>query len=70
MKNPSGVKAFGVHLRRLRAAKELSQQELADLSDVAKITVQRIENAKTAVTPEYLQQLTEKSQQFIRAIQS
>ncbi|HEY8957521.1 bifunctional 4-hydroxy-2-oxoglutarate aldolase/2-dehydro-3-deoxy-phosphogluconate aldolase, partial [Chitinophaga sp.] len=27
-------------------------------------------NAKTAVTPEYLQQLTEKSRQFIRAIQS
>lgn len=27
-------------------------------------------NAKAAVTPEYLQQLTEKSQQFIRAIQS
>lgn len=27
-------------------------------------------NAKSAVTPEYLQQLTEKSQQFIRAIQS
>ncbi|HWV64300.1 bifunctional 4-hydroxy-2-oxoglutarate aldolase/2-dehydro-3-deoxy-phosphogluconate aldolase [Chitinophaga sp.] len=27
-------------------------------------------NAKAAITPEYLQQLTEKSQQFIRAIQS
>jgi len=27
-------------------------------------------NAKAAVTPEYLQQLTEKSRQFIRAIQS
>lgn len=27
-------------------------------------------NAKAAVTPEYLQQLTEKSQRFIRAIQS
>lgn len=54
MKNPSGIKAFGVHLRRLREANELSQQELADLSDVAKITVQRIENAKYTVTLDVL----------------
>lgn len=46
MKNPADIKAFGVHLRRLRDEKNLSQQELADLADVAKITIQRIENAK------------------------
>ncbi|MEY4876673.1 MAG: hypothetical protein RL708_1822 [Bacteroidota bacterium] len=50
MKNPAKVKEFGVHLRRLRQAKGLSQQQLADLADVSKITVQRIENAKFNVT--------------------
>jgi len=50
VKNPTGVKAFGIHLRRLREAKNLSQQQLADLADVAKITIQRIENAKFSAT--------------------
>jgi transcriptional regulator with XRE-family HTH domain len=50
VKNPAKVKEFGVHLRRLRQAKGLSQQQLADLADVSKITVQRIENAKFNVT--------------------
>jgi transcriptional regulator with XRE-family HTH domain len=54
VKNPSGIKAFGVQLRRLRETKNLSQQELADLADVAKITVQRIENAKYTVTLDVL----------------
>lgn len=54
MKNPIGIKAFGVHLRQLREAKDLSQQELADRADVAKITVQRIENAKYTVTLDVL----------------
>jgi len=59
VKNPSGVKAFGVQLRRLREAKSLSQQELADLADVAKITVQRIENAKYTVTLDVLISLSD-----------
>ena len=54
MKNPAGVKAFGMHLRRLRESKNLSQQKLADLADVAKITVQRIENAKYSATIDVL----------------
>jgi transcriptional regulator with XRE-family HTH domain len=45
-----GVKAFGIQLRRLRESQNLSQQELADLADLAKITIQRIENAKFSVT--------------------
>ena len=59
MKNPSGIKAFGVQLRRLRESKDLSQQELADRADVAKITVQRIENAKYTVTLDVLISLSE-----------
>ncbi|MCX6199415.1 MAG: helix-turn-helix transcriptional regulator [Bacteroidetes bacterium] len=54
MKNPLEVKAFGVHLRQLRDAKKLSQQELADLADVAKITIQRIENGKYSATIDVL----------------
>ena len=54
MKNPSAIKAFGVQLRMLRESKDLSQQELADLADVAKITVQRIENAKYTATLDVL----------------
>lgn len=54
MKNPIGVKAFGTHLRILREGQNLSQQELADLADLAKITVQRIENAKFRVTIDVL----------------
>jgi transcriptional regulator with XRE-family HTH domain len=54
VKNPAGVRAFGIHLRRLREMQNLSQQELADLADVAKITVQRIENAKFSATIDVL----------------
>ena len=50
MKNPAGVKEFGIHLRRLREAKNLSQQELADLADLAKKTITRIENGNATAT--------------------
>ena len=54
LKNASRVKAFGVHLRRLREDSGLSQQGLADAADIAKITIQRIENAKYATTLDML----------------
>lgn len=50
MKNLAEIKSFGTYLRKLREEQELSQQQLADIADVAKITVQRIENAKFTVT--------------------
>jgi transcriptional regulator with XRE-family HTH domain len=50
VKNPAEIKAFGTHFRKLREANDLSQQQLADMADIAKITIQRIENAKFAVT--------------------
>ncbi len=59
MKNPSEIKVLGVQLRRLRESKSLSKQELADLAEVAKITIQRIENAKYAVTLDVLISLSE-----------
>ncbi len=54
VKNPNGVKAFGIHLRRLRESKSLSQQELADLSDVAKTSINRYENAHLTATVDAL----------------
>ena len=54
MRNTARIKAFGVHLRRLREEAEMSQQELADTADIAKITIQRIENAKYSATLDML----------------
>lgn len=54
MKHPSSVKEFGVHLRQLREARNLSQQELADLSELDRITITRVENAKIALTLDHL----------------
>jgi len=59
VKNTLAIKAFGIHLRRLRESKDLSQQQLADLADVAKITVQRIENAKFTATLDVLVSLSD-----------
>jgi transcriptional regulator with XRE-family HTH domain len=46
VKKSTKAQEFGLHLRRLREEKGLSQQQLADLSDISKLTIQRIENAK------------------------
>ena len=54
MKNTAGIQAFGLHLRRLREERGMSQQELADLADVSKLTVQRTELAKFSVTLDVL----------------
>jgi len=54
VKNPAEIKSFGTHLRRVREEHNLSQQQLADLADIAKITIQRIENAKFTVTLDVL----------------
>ncbi len=48
MKNPQHIVAFGRHLRKLREEKEWSQQQLADMANVPKITIQRIELAKSS----------------------
>ena len=40
-----GQRKFGEHLRRLRREADLSQQRLADLSGVGRVTIARIEGA-------------------------
>ncbi|TSJ48257.1 helix-turn-helix transcriptional regulator [Fluviicola chungangensis] len=44
------MKAFGENLRKLRTEKGWSQQQLADTANVPKITIQRIELAKSSAT--------------------
>ncbi|MBS1619286.1 MAG: helix-turn-helix transcriptional regulator [Bacteroidetes bacterium] len=50
MKNPLALKAFGEHLRRIRLERRLSQQKLADSSDLARSSVVRFENASMVAT--------------------
>ena len=54
MKNPAGIRAFGIRLRQLREQRGWSQQALADVADISKPTVQRIEQAKFSVTLDVL----------------
>jgi DNA-binding XRE family transcriptional regulator len=58
VKNPAGIRAFGAHLRHLREERGMSQQELADYADVAKMTVHRIETAQFSATLDVLISLT------------
>jgi len=59
VKKPASIAAFGQHLRKLREGRGWSQQELADVSDLAKKTVYRIETAQTAPTLDVLVCLAE-----------
>jgi transcriptional regulator with XRE-family HTH domain len=54
VKNPAALHAFGLHLRQLRQARGWSQQTLAYEADVAKLTVQRIEQARFSATLDVL----------------
>lgn len=54
MKNPDAVKKFGTHFRRVREEHEMSQQKLADIANLSKMTIQRVENGKQAVTIDVL----------------
>jgi transcriptional regulator with XRE-family HTH domain len=59
VKKPASLLAFGQHLRKLREAKEWSQQELADVADVTKKTIYRIETAQSSPTLDVLVCLAE-----------
>ncbi len=50
MKNPVQIDKFGIHLKKLRNIKGWSQKQLADSTNLPKITIQRIELAKTSTT--------------------
>ena len=59
MKNEAVLRAFGQHLRRLREARGWSQQALADVADVSKPTVYRLETARFAATLDVLASLAQ-----------
>ena len=59
MKNEEVLQAFGQHLRRLREARGWSQQALADVSDVSKPTIYRIETARYSATLDVLASLAQ-----------
>ncbi|MCB2407016.1 helix-turn-helix domain-containing protein [Hymenobacter lucidus] len=54
MKHTAGIRAFGLHLRRLRQARKLTQYALADYADISRPTVQRIEKGETAASLDVL----------------
>jgi transcriptional regulator with XRE-family HTH domain len=41
---------LGIHIRQLRERKDISQQNLADLCDMPKTSIGRIERAEVSVT--------------------
>ncbi|QNP52061.1 helix-turn-helix domain-containing protein [Hymenobacter qilianensis] len=59
MKNQAVLVAFGLHLRTLREQRGWSQQELADLADISKPTVYRIETARYSATLDVLASLAQ-----------
>jgi transcriptional regulator with XRE-family HTH domain len=59
VKNEVVLHAFGQHLRRLREARGWSQQTLADVADVSKPTIYRIETARYSVTLDVLVSLAQ-----------
>ena len=59
VKNELVLQAFGQHLRRLREARGWSQQALADVSDVSKPTIYRLETARYSVTLDVLASLAQ-----------
>ena len=40
------IKYLGIHIRQIREVKNLSQQSLADISDLPKTSIGRIERAE------------------------
>lgn len=50
MQNPTEIRSLGTQLRKLREENKLSQQQLADIANISKSTIKRIENAKTTVS--------------------
>lgn len=59
VKNEGALRAFGQHLRRLREQRGWSMQALADVADISKPTIYRIETARYSVTLDVLVSLAQ-----------
>ncbi|AKQ45823.1 hypothetical protein TH63_09490 [Rufibacter radiotolerans] len=53
------IESFGIHLRKIREDKGLSQQALADMADITKMSILRIENGRNAPSLDMLLSLSE-----------
>lgn len=56
-RNEEYIKAFGEHVKKLRAAKEMSREKLSALSDIEVMQIYRIETGKVNTTISTLQAL-------------
>ena len=59
VKHAAGILAFGHHLRRLRRARKLTQEALADYAEISRPTVQRMEKGQTSPSLEVLLSLAQ-----------
>lgn len=59
IRNQASIQAFGLRLRRLRDERNMSQQELAYVANIAKPTIQRIEKGTTSAGLDVLLSLAE-----------
>lgn len=59
VKHAAGILAFGHHLRRLRRARKLTQEALADYAEISRPTVQRMEKGQAAPSLEILLSLAQ-----------
>ena len=59
VKNEAVLQAFGQHLRALREQRGWSQQMLADVADISKPTIYRIETARYSATLDVLASLAQ-----------
>lgn len=59
VKNEDVLQAFSQHLRQTREARGWSQQALADVCDVSKPTIYRLETARYSVTLDVLASLAQ-----------
>ena len=68
MKHAAGILAFGHHLRRLRRARKLTQEALADYAEISRPTVQRMEKGQAAPTLDVLLSLAQVLQVPLREL--
>ena len=66
MKNPSTVKAFGARVRMLRVGKGLTQEELANDSNISWSTISRIERGNLSATVDVVASLAQALQLPLR----
>lgn len=50
IRDQAHIRAFGLHVKKLRMAKGLSQRDLAHIADISHQQIERVENGKVNLT--------------------